>query len=611
MLQQMRGLAKYIWVLVAIVFVGGFLLYETSGLIGRTPVTPTTAVAVVNGTEIPYTVYLQRVNAEVQNQQQQARGRTLSQDDQHRVETSVFDQMVADILLQNEYRKRGIVVSDDEVREFARYAPPPWIMQAPELMTEGRFDPEKYQRLLGSAQARQSGLLVNLEQYYRAEIPKQKLFDQLSSGMYVSDADLWRAWRDQHDSAQVSYVAFVPTGADSALAKSIPDADLRAYFEKHKADFQGTGRASLSLVMIPKIISAADTAAARAKAVAARDEIEKGAKFEDVAKRESADTLSGQKGGDLGKGGRNRFVPEFEKAAYALKPGELSQPVLSPFGFHIIRVDSKTGDTLALRHILVSITASDSESARVDKEADSLSRAAASSDQGAKLDTAARMLKLPVNHLQANEDEPAALGTRSIPSVSAWAFGGAKVGETSDLYDDDAGYYLARLDTLVAGGEPKFENVKELVRARVAAERLVDKLMPDAQKLASAAAATSLDAAAKQMDKKVEQTPMFSRSSFVPGLGQFTEPIGAAFGLPVGAVSQPVKSATGVYVLRVDKRILADSSAWAAQKVAQRTVRLNQLRQQRLQMFLEDLRKAAKIDDRRKQIQAAMRRQAT
>src|SRR5262249_26171467 len=182
-LQQMRGLAKYIWVVVAIMFVGGFLLYETSGLIGKSPVTPTTAVAVVNGTEIPYTVYMQRVQTEVQNQQQQARGRTLSQDDQRRIESNVFDQMVSDILLQNEYRKRGIGVTDDEVREFARYAPPPWIMQAPELMTDGRFDPDKYQRLLSSAQARQSGLLVSLENYYRSEIPKQKLFDQVSSGM--------------------------------------------------------------------------------------------------------------------------------------------------------------------------------------------------------------------------------------------------------------------------------------------------------------------------------------------------------------------------------------------------------------------------------------------
>ena len=149
-----------------------------------------------------------RVQNEVQAAQQRDPGRSLSQDDNRRIENSVFDQMVAEILLNDEYRKRGIVVTDDEVREFARYAPPQWITSAPELQTNGRFDPEKYQRYLGSAQARQSGLLVSLEQYYRSEIPREKLFDQIPSGVYVSDPELWRAWRDQHDSAQVSYVAF-------------------------------------------------------------------------------------------------------------------------------------------------------------------------------------------------------------------------------------------------------------------------------------------------------------------------------------------------------------------------------------------------------------------
>src|SRR5689334_18312550 len=198
----MRGLAKYVWVLVALFFVGGFLLYETSGLMGRTPVTATTAVAVVDGTEIPYQAYIARVQQEIQSQQQQ-NGRSLSQDDTRRIENAVFDQMVNDVLLQEQYRKRGIVVTDDEVREFARYAPPPWIVQAPELQTNGRFDPEKYQRLLASPQARQGGLLVSLEQYYRSEIPREKLIDQVTSGVYVSDEELWRAWKDQHDSAQV------------------------------------------------------------------------------------------------------------------------------------------------------------------------------------------------------------------------------------------------------------------------------------------------------------------------------------------------------------------------------------------------------------------------
>ena len=603
----MRGLAKYIWVLVALFFVGGFLLYETSGLLGRTAITPTTAVAVVNGQEIPYNVYINRVQNEIQAAQQRTQGRSLTEDDNRQIENSVFDQMVAEILLNNEYRKRGIVVTDDEVRQFARYAPPSWITSAPELQTNGQFDAEKYQRYLSSAQARESGLLVSLEQYYRTEIPREKLFDQISSGVYVSDAELWRAWQDQHDSAQVSYVGFTPA-TDTAAAKAISDDDLEKYFDQHKSEFQGTGRASLTVLMIPKTVSSADTAAARARAVAIRDEIIKGAKFEDVAKRESADTASGQQGGDLGKGVKNRFVPEFENAAYALKVGEISQPVLSPFGFHIIRVDEHKGDTLAVHHILVSIRASDSSTARIDKEADQLSRLAANSEQGSKLDSAAKMLKLPLVTVQAVEDQPAVLNGRVIPSVSAWAFGGSKVGETSDLYDDENGYYLARLDSLSPGGEPKFENVKGEVRSRVAAQRAIEKLVPEAQKLASAAAGSTLETAAQQAGKKVEQTPMFTRSSFVPGLGQFSEPIGASFALPVAAVSQPVASDQGVYVIRVDKRVLADSAAWAKQKQAQRTARLQQLRQQRIQMFLQDIRKAANIDDRRREINAATRR---
>jgi peptidyl-prolyl cis-trans isomerase D len=193
--------------------------------------------------------------------------------------------------------------------------------------------------------------------------------------------------------------------------------------------------------------------------------------------------------------------------------------------------------------------------------------------------------------------------------VSAWAFGGARVGETSDLFDDDNGYYLARLDSLQAGGEPSFDAVKDEVKSRIAAERAVDQLMPEAQKFASAAAATSLEAAAQQANKKVVQTAMFARGSLVPGLGQFDEAIGAAFALPTGAVSSPVKTANGVFVERVDKRVVADSTAWVAQKEAQKQARLQQLRQQRVQMFLQDLRKSAKVDDRRKTINAALRRQ--
>ena len=604
----MRSLAKYIWVLVALVFVGGFLLYETSGLMGRTPVTPTTAVAVVNGQEISYRDYQARVQNQIQSEQQQS-GRSLSQDDTKRIENAVFDQMVTEVLLADQYRRRGIVVTDDEVREFARYAPPSWITSAPELQTDGRFDPDKYQRLLASAQARQSGLLLQLEAYYRSEIPREKLLDQVSSGVYVTDAELWRAWRDQHDSAQVSYVTFAPV-VDQTAINAVSDDVARAYFNTHKDEFQSKGRAVLSVVIIPRVVTAADTAATRAHAQALRDSIVNDSqKFEDAAKRESADSASGANGGDLGPAPASRYVPEFSKAAEALKPGEISQPVLSPFGFHIIRMDSRKGDTLSLHHILIRIEPSDSATTRTDQQADTLSRIAASSEQGSRLDSAAKRLGLKIVRVEASEDQPATYNGQTVPSVSAWAFSGVRPGETSELYDDDNGYYLARLDSLQQGGNLTYESVRDQVRAKVAQTQAIDKVMPEAQKLATAAATSSLEVAAQQAKKQVEKTPLFARGSVVPGLGQFTEAVGAAFALPVGAVSQPVRTSSAADVIRVDKRILADSSAWVAQKATQKAARLQQLRDQAVQMFLQDLRKSAKIEDRRKDINATLRRQ--
>ncbi len=605
MLQAMRSSAKYVWLFIVIAFVGGFLLVQTSGLLGRTPVTPTTPVAVVNGRDILYNDYVQRYQTEIQNQQQ-AGGRTLSEDDIRRIQNSTFNQMVMDVLLQQQYERRGIVVTNEEIQQFAKFAPPQWIQSAPELQTEGQFDMQKYQRLLASSYAKQSGLLANLEQYYRSEIPRRKLLDQIASGIYVTDAELWRIWRDQHDSAQVSFVAFRPQPDSSS--KSISDADLRSYFDKHKEEFRRPGRAVLTVVEIPRVVTTADSAAVRAHASALRNEILGGAKFEDVAKRESADSVSGAKGGDLGRGAKGRFVAPFEQAAFALKVGEISQPVLTQFGYHLIRLDERKGDTVALHHILLRVQPSDSNEAKIDRQADELTKAAAGSEQGSKLDSASKRLGLKEFTVVALEDEPASFNGRPIPSVSAWAFGGAHVGETSELFDDESGYYLARLDSVTESGDPKFENVKALVRQDVARERALDGVVPAAQKLADAAATSGLEAAAAQQKLEVQQSPVFTRGTFVPGLGQFNEAIGTAFGLPVQAVSAPVRTTDAIFVLRVDRRVQADSAEWLKQVQAQRQARMQQLQQQRVQMYLADIRQSAKIDDRRKKINASVRR---
>jgi peptidyl-prolyl cis-trans isomerase D len=604
MLQTMRSSAKYIWLFIVAAFVVGFLLYQTSGLFGRAPITSTTAVATVNGEDILVTTW-QRLSQQLEQQQTQGSGRSVSLDEHQRIEDQAFNQLVEEVLLQQELKRRGITVTDDELAEAARYNPPRQLMQDPELQTNGQFDLEKYQRLLSSPIARQNGLLFQLEQYYRDQIPKQKLYEQLSAGVYPSDGQLWQNYRDTHDTAQITYAVLRPTAPDTSI--HVSDDEVRSYYDAHKQDLDHPGRAAVAVAIIPRVVSAADSALVRNHAIDLRNRILKGEKFEDIAKSESADSGSAVNGGDLGKGGRGRFVAPFETAAYALKPGEISQPVLTQFGYHLIRLDSRNGDTLALHHILLRITQSDSEAAMTDRKADSLSKMAANAESPAKFDSAVKALHIETSRAFVTEGQPLVLNGRYVPSVAAWAFGGAKVGESSDLFDDDNGYYLANLALVTPGGVPSLDVIKNDIRSQLIRRKQIHTLVGPAQKLAIAAAASSMEQATSVLHTPLAHTQPFTRLSNVPDIGSTNEVIGAAFSLPVGTVSAPIETDNGVYVIRVDKQTLSDRKAFQVQEAMLRQQRLQSLQQSRVEEFLSNLRGAAKIKDNRKSIQAAER----
>jgi len=605
----MRTSAKYIWIFIFVAFVGGFLLAETSGLLGRSPVTTSTVVATVNGEDIPYMVWA-NTSASLAQQQEQQQGRGLTLDERAQIDEQAYSQLVNDILLRQEYEKRGIRVTDDEVIQMAKFSPPPQFVQNPEFQVDGRFDMDKYRRFLASPAARQQGILAQLEAYYRSELPKQKLFTQLAADAYVSDARLWQMWQDRTDSVAVSFISWLPTDTKDFTA-GITEQDIAAYYAAHQKEFDRPGRAVLSLVSIARTPTAADSADAQKKAQGLREEIAKGAKFDEVAKRASDDTSSGSLGGDLGKGPKGRFVKEFEDVAWKLKVGELSAPVKTAFGWHIIKVDEHKGDTLSLRHILVKIRQSDSSAVKTDRVADELAKEAASAIEPAKFDSAAKKLGLLVSQIEVREGQPARYLGRQVASVSAWAFGGAHVGESSDLFDADDAYVLVRLDTLRQGGQQALDAVKDEVREAIAQDKSLTAKMAAAKAVAAQAAATSLEAAAKAAGRSVQAAPLFSRVGFVMGMGQLNEAVGASFALAPGAISAPVRTKDGVFVIRVDQKVAADRAKFETQKASQRDQAMQAMRDARVQAFLAALRKDAKVEDKRKKIQASLRRQAS
>ncbi len=129
---------------------------------------------------------------------------------------------------------------------------------------------------------------------------------------------------------------------DSSITLS--DADLKKAYDESKKDHeQVTAR---HILVAFKGSPAAQKgkkeltdAEAKAKAESLRKEIVAGAKFEDVAKKDSDDVESGKKGGELGAFGRGQMVPEFEQAAFSAKEGELTPVVKTQFGYHIIKVE--------------------------------------------------------------------------------------------------------------------------------------------------------------------------------------------------------------------------------------------------------------------------------
>jgi len=355
-------------------------------------------------------------------------------------------------------------------------------------------------------------------------------------------------------------------------------------------------------------VSSADSSAVRNRALAVRARILGGEKFEDVAKTESADSGSAANGGALGKNPKGRFVPAFETAAAALKPGEISQPVLTQFGYHLIRLDEKKGDTLTTHHILFRIQQSDSAATRTDRRADSLSRIAGSTDQPAKFDEAARALHIPVLRAPVIEGNPLTINGQFIPSVGPWAFEGARPGETSELFDAEDGYYLARLDSLTPGGTLSLDDAKRDIRTYLLRQKKIDALLPQATNFAKVAAAGTLESAGKLMNMQPVSTKFFTRVTGTSELAQAPEAVGAAFSLPLNTVSEPIRGMNEVVIERVDGRIPADSAVFLKQKATVRNQALNQLRRQRVADFLSNLKAVAKINDRRKQIEASSRR---
>jgi peptidyl-prolyl cis-trans isomerase D len=597
MLRTMRANAKWVFYILAVSFIGWLAIGQVMSILGPSG----NVVLRVNRKEYSVTDYQQRVQLASEQYRQQYGTAPLTKEEDRQLQDQVINQMIQDALLEQEYRRLGIRVSDEEIVAMAHNSPLPEIMRDPQFQTDGQFDIRKWQQFLSTTSDR--NLLLQLEGIYRQQIPRIKLFEYLASDVYIPDAKLWRLYKDQRDSVRVTALAVSPyTILDTT---PISDAELQAYIAKHPDDFKRPAVAYVRFIAVPRLPNADDSAAARAHVTRVRSELARGARFEDVAKRESSDSGSGQRGGDLGwvrKSDTTTFVAPFMRAVRSLKPGELSAPVPTRFGYHLIRIDQAKGDSVKVRHILIPVALQGAHLDQVEARADTLERLAAERSDPTTLDTVARRMKLQVSpEYRVTENQGFTLGDYRIPDVSVWAFE-TPVGETSPVIDGEAGYYVFRLDSVTTAGAPPLAQIRAQVTDLVRVEKLKSVARHRADSLAALLRGVpDLAAAAAAHGLQVQRLGPFTRMRPPRDLTEALV-VGTAFGLRVGERSGVVDGEGAYFILESLVRKFADSTAWLAQKEVQRTQLLQALQQARIQQYLEGVRAKAKVVDRRKDL---------
>ena len=531
-----------------------------------------------------------------------------------------LDELIDDALLRHEAQRLGLEVTEGELDAA--------IMAMPELQENGHFNRDILERALSGMRDR-----GEFEDQVRRGIVAERLQAAVTDGIQVSDGEIEERYRLDHEQVNLAFIRVV--AADLAKSATLSDDDLQKYLTDHADRYRVPERLRARYVVYPATgfmdqvqvndpeiteyynvhrddrftepeqvrarhilvnVAAGDEAkaAARKKAEELLAKVKAGADFADLATKNSDDSGTKSKGGDLGLFGRGKMVQPFETAAFALEPGQVSDIVESPFGFHIIKVEEhRKGGSKPLDEVRDEIVTTLKKTAAID-----LARKQAETDRGKVV--GGKTLAEAVGGRPVKETPP--FGTTDpIPEIghvkafNDTAFALAD-GEVSDIVEtDDVVYLLAPFDHAAAHA-PTLADVRDRVAADARRERGEALARERAEALRVRAKDVGIAQAATEASATVDETGAFDRRSVaLAKLGNVADLRNDAFALTTDApVASKVYTATGdAVVVSLKARTPADMAGLDADKDRIRDSLTQQKRGTVLTQFMNGLKERA------------------
>ena len=510
----------------------------------------------------------------------------------------ILKQLVFQKEIEYEAKRLGIRVSDQEQADRIRqYVPTAY--NAGVFVGRDRYSAE--------VQARFQMTVELFEELVRQGLLEEKFRKMVTDGISVGPAELQDEFRYKNEKVKLDYTLIKPEDLE---AKISPDeAEIRAAYEKNKSKYQVPERrvvryalvdvnqirhslqvsddvlkqqyrANIQQYQVPNRVHVehilfmtvgktdAEVEEIKKKAEDVLKQVKKGEKFEDLAKKYSEDPGSKDKGGDLSWITQGQTVPEFEKTAFSLSPGQVSDLVKTQYGFHIIKVlEKETAHTKPFEEVKDSLRANFLPT-QADKEASAIAdqlTAAIRQSPRMSLDDLAKQF-----HLTVGETRPIAASDPLLELANSQeakdAIFRARPDETSLPVRTDRGYVVLSVKSILPAHQGSLEEVRDRVITDLKREKSTEMAKSKAEELIKRVkAGEKFDAAARSLGLEPKTSDLIARDGSIPGAASGKQ-ISAAFSLKTGDVATPLGLGQNWLVFRVAEKSEANLADFDKQK---------------------------------------------
>lgn len=578
-MRRQQSRLKWVWVGIIVIFSLGLVtFYIPFGDLGSISITNDVAqvgseAVTAREFQTAYGNYMQQMQSELTPELRRAFG----------FDRQVLQYLIGQKVIASEAKRIGLQVAPEEIQRK--------ILSNPVFLAGGTFiGMERYESLLS-----QNNLTV--EQFEGAigtELLTEKLLSFITSGVGVDDKEVEEEYRRRNEKAQLTYFVIDPVKLESKVV--LTDKDKRDYYEREKTKYNVPEKRKSRYIFVetlkyrvqatatdeeiqtyydehseeyrlPEQVTAQhilfktedktpqEVEAIQKKATDVLVRAKNGEDFSKLAREFSEDSSAAQ-GGNLGTFGRGRMVPEFERAAFSLGAGAISDLVKSEFGFHIIKVTEKQEGRLrpldeikeAIRPVLLFRKGEDMAKEIADKINVDLAT-------NPDLNAVAEKYEVRVN------ETPLLEQSANIPELGASTEYQNKIftmtkDQVGTAVQTERGYAIPQVVDIQPAHPASFEEAEPKVVADLRAEKGRELATETANKLQEQIKNGTSDVAAlaKSVGGDVKTSEMVTRSGSIPEFGSLTDRDQEIFSLPLGKVGTPANLAGKTLVFSVKKR---------------------------------------------------------